>query len=431
MDGLYFTGTEATALRIAMDCSAKEFAEHLGVSVPTVNAWASRTRGVDPGPRSQELLATLLRRQKPAVQERFYARGGPVPAVLSPADLDEEADVSAEEAVALAGRTAGLVGDVSLADRLEIELSRLSVAYVHEPLPKVFRGLRDVQRELDRALVVPRSPAGQSRLLWLSAATGLHLAHACQNLGRTGAALKHVFAARTLADAVDSDALRAASHATTALLLEWSQKPGQAVLEARKGLSYQAGAHTRRRLRAIAARAAARAGDVETAQAMLRFVEAGREPGIPDVDAIADIGGLMTFPAAKLQYYIGGVNLLLHRPELADRHSSFAIETYLRGTEHDCSYGDLALARLNRAGARLQQGDAAGAIEDVAAALTRSDGQPLPEEQRITQFGSALVDLHRRAQDLQRRGVPDADAVAGQITNHLPSAVPGLPSPSA
>uniref|UniRef100_UPI003F493F89 helix-turn-helix domain-containing protein n=1 Tax=Amycolatopsis sp. CA-096443 TaxID=3239919 RepID=UPI003F493F89 len=426
-----FSGADATALREAMGCTAREFAEMIGVSVGSVNTWSRLRGGAEPGPDNQAALATLLARQNAAVRAQFHARGGPVLPEAASAEAGADADDSAEEAVALADRVAGLVGDGSLADRLEIELSGLAVAYVHEPLPEVYQGLRAVQRELNRALAVPRRPAGQSRLLWLAAVAGVLLAHACQNLGRSGAALKHAFAARTLADAVDSDALRAATHATTALLLEWSPQPSRAVDEARRGLACPAGVQTRRRLLAVAARAAARVGDAETAREMLRLIESGREPGMPRADAVVDVGGLLSFPSAKLQYYIGGAYQLIGEHDLAVRHSGLAVDAYVRGPDHDRSYGDLALARLVSADARLQLGDAAGAGADVAAALARPDGTPLPEGQRITQFGSALADLHRRALQLQRRGVPDAAAVAGQLTLHVPPAPGGLLSARA
>ncbi|MET9260512.1 hypothetical protein [Amycolatopsis sp. NPDC004079] len=431
MESMFFTGADATALRRAMRCGVGEFAKMLGVSVATVYTWSSPSRGVDPGPSSQDALAGLLRLQNPAIREAFFTLGGPVPGVTSLADLGADADVSAETAVSLADRMSGLVGDSAVADRLEIEIARLAVAYVHEPLPKVYRELLDVHRELDRALTVPRRPHEQAHLIWLSSAAGLLLAHGTQNLGRPRAALKHVFAARSLADVVDSDALRAAAHATTALLLEWSRTPEKAVVEVRKGLAFATGAQTRRRLLAVGARAAARAGDAETAKSMLRLMESAREPGPPTVDGVADLGGLLAFPRAKREYYIGGTELLLGRYEPAAHHCEFAIDAYQRGPDHDRSYGDLALALLSRAEARLQLGDSAGAAEDVAAALAQPDGKPLPEGHRISQLSRALTDLHRRALELQYHGVPEAEAVAGQITLHLPPAQRRLPSSGA
>ncbi len=124
-------------------------------------------------------------------------------------------------------------------------------------------------------------------------------------------------------------------------------------------------------------------GDRTTALAALEDLQRAREQQAAP-DALTRFGGLLAFPEAKQEYYIGGTFALLGEHQLAERHATAAIELYENGPKEQRSYGDEALARLDIATARVAAGEIEGAGEQLQPILE------LPAERRIRQLGDAM-----------------------------------------
>jgi transcriptional regulator with XRE-family HTH domain len=411
-----------------MGCTLAEFAEYLGLSRSTVAKWNRTTNPRNPGREAQDLLTVALSKASPAVRARFHSsaagatQGRTETIGIVEADSRTQVADAAAQAEQLADDVAALGSDADLIEYQRSELGRIAVAYVHAPLPAVFADLRQVQNSLTQALRTPQRPSQTHDLMFLAGVTSILLAHASQNLGHQGAALKHLRAAATLATAVDNTALRAWTFGSSALFHEWSRQPAAAVTAALKGLQHNSGPQTRRRLLAIAARSAARAQQPELARDLLARLDEPPSRGFVLGDSVEDFGGLLSFPVTKKIYYVGGTYALLGEHDEAQRFSAQAIHAYERGLPQERSYGDLALARLDHARACLGQDDVDGAVASVARVLD------LPPEEQISQLDGAIASLRDQARELGGRRHRPAGELADRLTGHLSRRPHALPS---
>ncbi|WP_225440027.1 hypothetical protein [Amycolatopsis eburnea] len=417
-----WTAQRAAALCAAMGYTLGEFAEYLGLSRSTVAKWNRKTNPRNPGREAQDLLSVALAKASPAVRAQFHQRAGEVPQVWTAGEPRAQVVDSAAQAEQLANEVAALGSDADLIEYQRAELGRLAVEYVHAPLPAVFEDLRHVQNTLTQALRTPQRPSQTHDLMFLAGVTSILLAHASQNLGDHGAALKHLRAAATLATAVDSTALRAWTCGSSALFHEWSRRPAAAVTDALKGLQYDAGLQTRQRLLAIAARSAARAGRPDTAHELLARLDELPERGFASADSVEGFGGLLSFPTTKKVYYVGGTYALLGEHDAAQRFSAQAIRAYETGSPEERSYGDLALARLDHAHACLGRDDFDGAAASVTQILD------LPPAERISQLDEAVTTLRDRARQLAGRQHRAARELSDGLTGYLVERPRALPS---
>ncbi|OPC76799.1 hypothetical protein B4N89_45835 [Embleya scabrispora] len=279
------------------------------------------------------------------------------------------------------------------------EIAGLANAYVHAPLRPLFRELVVVRDHLF-ALLRGRQTPGQRRTLLLLAGTScLLLAHASQNLGDPHSAMRQIRAARACADEGDQPHLLAWAHGTAALIAEWSPRHLQAAPDlAAHGVELSPKGPSRVRNLAVRARAAARIGDTATASAVLELLDRERNRQ-PSRDAMADFGGLLSFPEAKCEYYLGGTYLLLGRHVEAEHHARSAIAMYEAGPADQRSYGDETLARFDVIAARLIEGDLATARLGFEHILS------VPSEKHIGQFDGALDRLLPLARTPQARAL--------------------------
>jgi transcriptional regulator with XRE-family HTH domain len=269
------------------------------------------------------------------------------------------------------------------------ELRRISVDYVHKPLVPLFADLMAL-RDTTFGLLTDRPRLRQSRELFFVAGTVCTLAaHASQNLGSSGAARAHAAAAWACAEQADHGDLRAWVRGTQALIEEWSDDYDQAVVLAQEGQQHACSAESTARLAAIEARALARAGNAAGAVAAVRQAQQAREQSTRP-DALADFGGVLTFPYAKQLYYAGSTLALAGQYSDAEQAALEAIRLYETGPSAQRSYGDEALARVAVAIARAANDD----LDGAHAALEPVLG--LPSVQRIRQIASGLerVRLH-------------------------------------
>ncbi|SOE32514.1 helix-turn-helix domain-containing protein [Streptomyces sp. OK228] len=310
-------------------------------------------------------------------------RHAPWPATHDVTDLNELAAQAAAQSLHFTDEiTKSNVSNVEL-EGLESTLAQIASDYVHAPLQKIFTDLVSIRNHLF-SLLSGRQPLGQTReLLLLTGTSCLLLAHASQNLGDEDAAIAQLQTAWTFAEQADHNDLRAWVKGTSALIAEWSTRRQTALDYTRQAMRLAPGGETRIRIAAIEARAAARIGDRTTAMAALEDLQRAREQKAAP-DALTRFGGLLTFPEAKQEYYIGGAFALLGEHHLAEQHATAAIELYENGPKEHRSYGDEALARLDIATARISAGEIEGAGEQLQPILE------LPADRRIRQLGDAM-----------------------------------------
>ncbi|WP_371659576.1 helix-turn-helix domain-containing protein [Streptomyces sp. NBC_00280] len=298
-------------------------------------------------------------------------------------DLYELATQAAAQSLQFAeAATRSNVSAVEL-EGLESRITRIATDYVHAPLYPLFHDLLSTRDQLF-SLLSGHQPPGQTRELYLLAGTScLLLAHASQNLGDQDAAVAQLQTAGTLAEHADHDDLRAWVKGTAALIAEWSTHRHAAFDYTQQAIRFAPVGETLVRTAAIGARAAARVGDRTTALAALKELEQAREQRT-DPNGLTRFGGLLTFPEAKQEYYIGGTYALLGDHKRAEQHAAAAIYLYEMGPKEQRSYGDEALARLDIVTARIAAGEIEGAGEQLQPILE------LPVDRRIRQLGDAV-----------------------------------------
>ncbi|MFK4222141.1 helix-turn-helix domain-containing protein [Streptomyces sp. NPDC019890] len=302
---------------------------------------------------------------------------------LNPTELRALASQAAAQSLQFAERVgpSNVTGD-DIED-LAYELARIATDYVHAPLQPLFSDLL-AARNGAFSLLDGRQDPGQTRDLFLLAGTScLLLAHASQNLGDERSAMAQIRTAWTCAQKADHSGLRAWAKGTAALIAEWSPRKQAALNYTQQALGYAPAGESRIRIAAIEARGAARIGDRERALAALTDLQRARDqqsgPG-----GLGQFGGLLTFPLAKQEYYIGGTYALLGEHAQAEEHATAAIALYEGGAKEDRSYGDEALARLDITTARLAVGEVEGAGEQLQQILQ------MPPNLRIQQIDSAM-----------------------------------------
>ncbi|WP_154402747.1 helix-turn-helix domain-containing protein [Nocardioides speluncae] len=303
-------------------------------------------------------------------------------------DLQGLADLAARQSLGFAARARDLPHDDAGTDYLRWELSRLAVGYVHAPLSSLLRGLVGARDNIFQLLETQRRPDEMRDLYFLAGTSCLLLAHASQNIGHHGAALSQLRSAWTCADVAGHDALKAWSRGTAALFHEWSTARGSAIGLATAGQRFASSRESRIRLAAIEARAAARVGQRDQARKSIATLQALRETDA-DADDVTELGGILSFPEAKQQYYLGSTYGLLGDHHLAEQYALSAAASYETGPEAERSYGDEALARMDVVNARIAAGDVDGAVSASAPVLA------LPADRRIEQLDVATSRTQR------------------------------------
>ncbi len=274
------------------------------------------------------------------------------------------------------------VTDDTLED-LSFEISRIATDYVHAPLFPLFGELLDVRDQIFTLLAGRQRPRQTRELFLLAGTTCLLLSHASQNLGDTRSAMAQVRTAWTCAEQADHTGLRAWTRGTTALINEWSPQSRMALKLTEHAAVLAPAGESRIRIAAIEARTAARLGDRDRALAAVERLRRAREE-TPEKDEVEQFGGLLSFPVAKQEYYLGGTFALLGEHAESERHATAAVERYVTGPPEERSYGDEALAVIDIATAKLAQGDLDGAAVRLRQILA------LPPELRIQQLGKAM-----------------------------------------
>ncbi|WP_370417330.1 helix-turn-helix domain-containing protein [Streptomyces sp. QH1-20] len=300
--------------------------------------------------------------------------------------------------------TSGAVDSDEL-EYLSLQLSRLATAYVHAPLLPLFKDLIKVRDRIFDHLRRHQGPA-QTRVLYRLAGTAcLLLAHASQNIGDEHSALGQLRTARTFAEQADHTGLRAWTRGTYALFAEWSPRRRQALAFAEEAARLAPPGDSRIRIAAIAARTAARLGDRDRALVALTAMRAAQAQ-TPVEDELSEIGGILTFPRAKQDYYTGTVYSLLGDHSRAEYHATRALQQYAAGPAEERSYGDEALPLTDIITARLAHADFTSAGRLLQQLVD------LPPALRIRQLGTGLHRIQSILSQPQLRTTPAARHLA-------------------
>jgi hypothetical protein len=268
-------------------------------------------------------------------------------------------------------------------ERFHFSLARIATDYVHAPLFPLFTELISVRDELFALLQGRQRPQQTRELFMLTGTACLLLAHASQNLGESTPAMAQIRTARMCAEQADHTGLRAWAAGTAALITEWSPQNRMALKLTAHAARLAPPGEARIRIAAIEARTAARIGDRRLSLAALRRMEQAREE-TPVHDEVEQFGGLLTFPTAKQDYYIGGTLTLLGDYEEAHHHATAAITAYRSGPREERSYGDETLAQMDLITIGILRGDFDAAATALGHVLD------LPPQMRIRQLGNAV-----------------------------------------
>jgi transcriptional regulator with XRE-family HTH domain len=253
-----------------------------------------------------------------------------------------------------------------------------SVDFLHRPAAEVFNDLDELRRELFSDIGAHRyHPRYDREFLALVGMTSVVLAHASHLLGHPNEGMTQARLALQCADEAGHVELGAWACGTQALIAEGRGNLQEAIGHIRNARQQLDRSRTPGsaavRLASYEARIAARqSADTDIVQDALIAAEQAQEAlrGKTDVADLDDIGGILEFPAAKAAMYAGQVYTLIGRPKLAEQHAQMAIDNYLSGAPEQRSYGDIALARIDIAAARLTSRDLDGVRDALVPVFT-------------------------------------------------------------
>lgn len=300
--------------------------------------------------------------------------------------------------------------------RYRSRLVGLSTDFVHTPAAELFPQLYGLWKDI--AVYLRNGPRQHQRrdLYLVAGMTCVVLAHASHVLGRPHDGMVHVEAALLWAREAGHRELLAWTQGTKALLVESTRGPVhalQVLQEAQDVLARSSRPGTGAvRLACYEARFSALARQRDRALAAVRASEDAAEAlGAGALSELDDIGGILTFGEPKRASFCAGPYLDFGHPGLAERHAQAAIAGYLRGPAEQHSYGDVALARVSMAQARLSAGDLDGVMDAVHPVLT------LPPQKRITPLHDPLKRLAAALREPRYVGSAQAAGIRDGITD--------------
>ncbi|MBC2908149.1 hypothetical protein [Streptomyces cupreus] len=280
-------------------------------------------------------------------------------------------------------------------EQLEADIRRIVTNYPNHPVGPLFREVRALR---DRAFdfLEGRQPPQYTRDLYVAAGVlcGV-LANASFDLGRYEAAETQARTAFMCGELAGHDGLRAWVRGLQALIAYWDGRPHDAVRLADAGSAFtpeHGTAHIR--LTSIKARAYGQLQQAGDAIAALHTADSMR-----DRMAIGDDlpGGMMAFPQEKQLFYASSTHLWLGGSQHlsnAEARAEEAVGMFEAAPPESRRLGEMSLARMDLAMARLNRGDLDGAalqVYDVLGVNARRRTESV--RKRVGQFGRHLA-LH-------------------------------------
>lgn len=355
---------------------------------------------------------------------------GPVPSSAGPSPLHSAADggnavepseygledvvmAAANESAQFAAKAeSSNVGPHTL-EQLEADIRRIVVSYPNRPVGPLFREVRALR---DRAFefLEGRQPPQYTRDLYVGAGVlcGV-LANASFDLGHYDAAKTQSRTAFLFGELAGHNGLRSWVRGLQALISYWDGRPADAVRMAEAGSVFTPESGTAQiRLESIKARAYGQLNRDSDSLAALSAADRLRER-LAEGDELP--GGMMAFPVEKQLFYASSTHLWLaggqHLGD-AEARADEAVGMYEAAPPERRRLGEMSLARMDLAMARLGRGDIDGAttqIHTVLAANARRRTESV--DRRIGQFSRQLA-LHPGA------GAPAAIGLRETIIAH-------------
>ncbi|MCX4097744.1 helix-turn-helix domain-containing protein [Nocardia sp. alder85J] len=337
--------------------------------------------------------------------------GGSLLAAAAQAAVQQRLLAAARQSAQLAQWAVDEPPDTASPEVLGREIAAIARDYVHRPpLPLVERLIR-VRDRIQVAMRLCQHPLRRRELYWLAAAAVQLLAELTDDLtGDSEAAMIHARAAARLAEAAGDPSLQAWVAGTAALIEEWRPAPRTALALLDDAVA-TAPRGQRVRLYALEARTAARAGDTGRARAAAERAVDGAQESASGTELA--VGGVMSFPTAKLAFYLGDAYHGIGDHRQARRWSSAAVAGYTDGPADQRSYGDQALAQLTIALSLLATGDADDAAEVLIPVLK------LPPEHRISPIMGRMGIVTAALRDRRYAGSPTAQNLDAVVTGYL------------
>jgi len=275
---------------------------------------------------------------------------------------------------------------------LRDEIMRLAVAYQVDPLPTVIADLANVQDLAFRLLEGRQKPSDTGYLYLLAGAVSGMMANASHDFGNNQAAIAQARAAYLCADNAGHDALRAWVLGLQSMIAYWAGWPQRAIeyaqggAEAAKGVTGTVSVW----LPALEARAWAALGDAAGVKAAIEKAETARS-GV-ELNDLDELGGKLTFPRPRQQYYAADAMIWLPgEEERAEALATDALLGYESAAPDERSYVDEAIARTDLVIARARRGE----LEGARAAL-----EPVLDLEPAERIGGILVTAKRVHQEL-------------------------------
>lgn len=380
--------------------------EGLSVSVRQVARWMAGDLDGVPYPAACRVLEQMFGESA----ERLFGPPDPTSRsavatveVPGPKPLGSEPveDLAVQREVAMAAAESARFGQFAeqsnvgphTLEQFRADLVRIATTYPNRPVYPMFVELRELRNRAFELLEGRQYPE-QSRELYLVAGVlcGV-LANASFDLGWPHAAETQARTAFLCAELAGNNTLRAWVRGTQSLVAYWDERPRAAVELAVDGWRYVPETGTARvRLASIEARAHARLRDQRaTENALARAEQARDEVRGPD-----DPGGMLAFPLAKQSFYTATARLWLGGQGSyvdAERDAAYAVGLYEADPPAQRRLGELCLARLDLAAARLGRDDLDGAAEQFQSVLV------IAAQRRIE---SVSRRLHQVSRALQR-----------------------------
>ena len=276
-------------------------------------------------------------------------------------------------------------------EQLEADIRRVVATYPNRPVMPLFLEVRELRNRAFE-LLEGHQPPQLTRQLYFTAGTlcGI-LANASFDLGHYEAAETQARTAYLCGELSGHNGLRAWVRGMQALIAYWDDRHRDAVhfSEAGRHLIPEDGtAHIR--LASIAARALGKLGRRDDALAALHAAQDFRDAlGESDSDS-----GMMAFPEAKQALYAATTHLWLNSEadmSTAEQKSTAAIAGYEAVPPEERRLGELCLARMDLAHARLARGEVEGAAEQIDIVLgIEARRRTESVARRLTQFGRRL-----------------------------------------
>ena len=358
--------------------TAKQLGERLDVSTRQAGRWLAGNVDVLPRPAACRVLEQMFGESAerlfgppdPASRREVTTVEVPQPPLVSTEPVE---DLIVQREVTMAAAESARFGQFAeqsnvgphTLEQFRADLTRIVTIYPNRPVYPMFVELRALRNRAFELLEGRQYPE-QSRELYLvvGALCGV-LANASFDLGWLPAAETQARTAFLCAELAGNNALRAWVRGTQSLVAYWDERPRAAVELAADGWRYVPETGTSRvRLAAIEARAHARLRDQRSTENALARAEQARD----EVRGADDLGGMLTFPLAKQSFYTATARLWLGGQDSyteAERDAAHAIELYEADPPEQRRLGELCLARLDLAAARLGRDDLDGAADQL------------------------------------------------------------------